>query len=155
MRDTFLDTAEQILTFKTHRDIHVRKMVVTLIPTLAVYDTQTFSEHHLHKAMAHLISTLEKPAERSVGKWNQRESVPSINLSVDFAGPGIAFIAIGHVASAVGSEMKPFLESVMNHIKQGLQMHGYVKQFPITKALVQFLQQSRLTYCTGRRTLRR
>lgn len=68
MRDTFLDTAEQILNFKTHRDIHVRKMVITLIPTLAVYDTQTFAEHHLHKAMAHLHGTLEKPAERSVGK---------------------------------------------------------------------------------------
>ncbi|KAJ3547494.1 hypothetical protein NM688_g5399 [Phlebia brevispora] len=101
MRENFLDAAEQILNFKTHRDSHVRKMVITLIPTLAVYDTQTFSEHHLHKAMAHLLTQLEKPTERNV-----------------------AFIAIGHVASAVGSEMKPFLDSVMFHIKQGLQMRG-------------------------------
>lgn len=36
----------------------------------------------------------------------------------------IAFIAIGHTATAVGSEMKPFLEPVMNHIKHGLQMRG-------------------------------
>ena len=69
MKDNFLDTAEQILTFKTHRDIHVRKMVITLIPTLAVYDTQSFAEHQLHKAMAHLNTTLEKPAERSVGEF--------------------------------------------------------------------------------------
>ncbi|PSR71034.1 hypothetical protein PHLCEN_2v13082 [Hermanssonia centrifuga] len=101
MKENFLDAAEQILNFKTHRDSHVRKMVITLIPTLAVYDTTTFSEHHLHKAMAHLLLQLEKPPERSV-----------------------AFIAIGHVASAVGSEMKPFLDSVMTHIKQGLQMRG-------------------------------
>ncbi|KAI0091642.1 phosphatidylinositol 3-kinase [Irpex rosettiformis] len=101
MRDTFLDAAEQILNYKTHRDAHVRKMVITLIPTLAAYDTQTFAEHHLHKAMAHLLSMLEKPVERS-----------------------FAFIAIGHVATAVGSEMKPFLDAIMSHIKQGLQMHG-------------------------------
>ena len=68
MKENFLDAAEQILNFKTHRDSYVRKMVITLIPTLAVYDTQTFSEHHLHKAMAHLLTQLEKSAERSVGK---------------------------------------------------------------------------------------
>lgn len=101
MKENFLDAAEQILSFKTHRDQLVRKMVITLIPTLAVYDTSTFSEHFLHKAMAHLLTQLEKPAERSV-----------------------AFIAIGHVATAVGSDMKPFLESIMTQIKQGLLMRG-------------------------------
>ncbi|KAI0924480.1 hypothetical protein AcW2_005356 [Taiwanofungus camphoratus] len=101
MKENFLDAAEQILSYKTHRDALVRKMVITLIPTLAVYDTQTFSEHHLHKAMAHLLTQLDKPNERSV-----------------------AFIAIGHVASAIRSEMKPFLDSIMMHIKVGLQMRG-------------------------------
>lgn len=67
MKENFLDAAEQILSYKTHRDALVRKMVITLIPTLAVYDTQTFSEHHLHKAMAHLLTQLDKPNERSVG----------------------------------------------------------------------------------------
>ena len=86
MKENFLDAAEQILQFKTHREPIVRKMVITLIPTLAVYDTQTFSEHFLHRAMAHLLTQLEKPNERSV-----------------------AFIAIGHVAVAVGSDMKTFL----------------------------------------------
>ncbi|KAI0793741.1 atypical/PIKK/FRAP protein kinase [Fomes fomentarius] len=101
MKENFLDAAEQILSFKTHREPIVRKMVITLIPTLAVYDTQTFSEHFLHKAMAHLLTQLEKPNERSV-----------------------AFIAIGHVATAVGSEMKPFLESIMSQVKAGLQSRG-------------------------------
>lgn len=101
MKENFLDAAEQILSFKTHRDLLVRKMVITLIPTLAVYDNSTFSEHFLHKAIAHLLSQLEKPAERSV-----------------------ALIAIGHVATAVGSDMKPFLESLMTQIKQGLLLRG-------------------------------
>ncbi|KAI0332653.1 TOR kinase, partial [Cubamyces sp. BRFM 1775] len=101
MKENFLDAAEQILSFKAHRDQSVRKMVITLIPTLAVYDTSTFSEHFLHKSMAYLLTQLEKSPERNV-----------------------AFIAIGHVATAVGSDMKPFLESIMTHIKQGLQLRG-------------------------------
>lgn len=118
MKDSFLDSAEQLLSFKTHRDPQVRKMVITLIPTLAVYDTQTFAEHHLHKAMAHLLTQLDKPAERSVGSY---KCISLLRALFDLF---IAFIAIGHVASAIGSEMKPFLQPVMVHIKQGLQMRG-------------------------------
>ena len=36
----------------------------------------------------------------------------------------IAFIAIGHVAKAVGSDMKGFLEQIMEQIKLGLQARG-------------------------------
>ena len=67
MQENFLDTAETILRFRTSRDQTVRKMVITMIPTLAAYDTQTFTEHFLHKAMGHLLAQLEKPTERSLG----------------------------------------------------------------------------------------
>jgi serine/threonine-protein kinase mTOR len=68
MKETFLDTAEQIMRFKSQRDSLVRSMVITLIPTLAAYDTQAFTEHFLHKAMAHLLTQLDKPNERSFGE---------------------------------------------------------------------------------------
>lgn len=76
MKEDFLDSAEQILSFRQHRDSLVKKMVITLIPTLAVYDTQTFSEHYLHKAMGHLLTQLEKPNERSFGKVPSPSSCP-------------------------------------------------------------------------------
>ncbi|XP_006461841.1 hypothetical protein AGABI2DRAFT_151460 [Agaricus bisporus var. bisporus H97] len=101
MKENYLDIAEQILRYKSHRDPLIRKMVITMIPSLAVYDTQTFTEHFLHKAMGHLLTQLEKPAERNY-----------------------AFIAIGHTANAIGSDMKPFLDSIMNQIKIGLQGRG-------------------------------
>ncbi|KAF8659826.1 hypothetical protein AX16_001711 [Volvariella volvacea WC 439] len=101
MRETFLDSAEQILRFKSHRDPLIRKMIITLIPSLAAYDTQTFIENFLHKAMAHLLTQLEKPNERA-----------------------FAFVAIGHTATAVGSDIKPFLDSIMVHIKAGFQGRG-------------------------------
>ncbi|KAJ7577108.1 phosphatidylinositol 3-kinase [Mycena floridula] len=101
MKENFVDTGDQILRFRVHRDSLVRRMVITMIPSLAAYDTQTFSEHFLHKSMAHLLSQLDKPPERTY-----------------------AFIAIGHTATAMGSDMKPFLDSIMTQIKLGLQGKG-------------------------------
>lgn len=68
MHENFLDTAETILRFKTFRDVTVRRMVITMIPTLAHYDTQTFTEHFLHKAMGHLLAQLEKNTDKALGK---------------------------------------------------------------------------------------
>ncbi|KAM6497086.1 phosphatidylinositol 3-kinase [Amanita muscaria] len=101
MRESYLDTAEKILFFKQHKDLLVRKMVITMIPSLAAYDTLSFTEHFLHKAMGHLLTQLERPNERSY-----------------------AFIAIGHTANAVRSDMKPFLEPIIVQIKLGLQARG-------------------------------
>ncbi|KAJ6619840.1 atypical/PIKK/FRAP protein kinase [Mycena sp. CBHHK59/15] len=95
MRDVFPDTAEQILRFRSHRDSLIRKLVLTLIPSLAAYDTQTFSDLYLMKTMAHLSTLLEKPTDRHM-----------------------ALIAIGHTALSVKSDMKPFLDSTMQHIKR-------------------------------------
>lgn len=118
MKENFLDTADQILRFRSHRDLLVRKMVITMIPSLAAYDTQTFTEHFLHKAMAHLLTQLEKPNERSYG---QNSFFLANSVFIYFS----AFIAIGHTATAVGSDMKPFLDSIMAQIKSGLQGRGY------------------------------
>ncbi|KAL5537169.1 TOR1 [Sanghuangporus sanghuang] len=101
MKESYVETAESILKLCTHRDALVRKTVISLIPTLALYDTQTFSEYFMYRAMLHLLDQLQKPAERSV-----------------------AFTAIGQVATAVGSDMKQFLEPIMEQIKSGLQMRG-------------------------------
>ena len=67
MKDRFADAAEQIMKFKLHRDLYVRKMVITLVPTLAVYDTETFSELHLHPAMAYLMTQLDTQYDKATG----------------------------------------------------------------------------------------
>ncbi|KZS94646.1 atypical/PIKK/FRAP protein kinase [Sistotremastrum niveocremeum HHB9708] len=113
MRDQFYDTSNNILRFKQHKDPLVRQTVVGLIPTLAMYDTQSFTEHFLHQAMGHLLSQLDKPNERAR-----------------------AFIAIGYVATAVKSEMKHFLEPIMQSVKSGLQQHGR-KNAPLEEPIFQ------------------
>jgi FKBP12-rapamycin complex-associated protein len=68
MRDVFSDTVEQILRFRIHRDALIRKLVMALIPSLAAYDTETFSDLYLKKAMAYLSNALEKPNDRHMGE---------------------------------------------------------------------------------------
>jgi FKBP12-rapamycin complex-associated protein len=120
MRENFINTAKSILRFQTSRDPLVQKMVITLIPTLAVYDTQTFSEHFLHKAMGHLLTLLSNSHERSFGV----SDLPAHYPHSDFERIFEAFIAIGHTAKAVGSGITPFINSIMNVIKIGLQNRG-------------------------------
>ncbi|CAK5267693.1 unnamed protein product [Mycena citricolor] len=98
MRDVYSQAAQAILRFQSHRDILIRRIVLQLIPSLAAYDTQTFSERFLRVVMVHLSLSLEKPSDRS-----------------------LAFIAIGHTAHSVKSYIKPYLDSTMKIIKQSLQ----------------------------------
>ena len=70
MKEVYVDTAEAILRLRSHRVQLIRKTVIALIPTLAVYDTQNFTEMFMHKAMAHLLEQLQKPNERSYGTFS-------------------------------------------------------------------------------------
>lgn len=127
MRDTFSETAEAVLSFRANRDPAVRRMVITMIPTLASYNTAAFTDQVLHKAMAHLLSQLSSSSS-SNSSSSTFSSTSSFSSSFSSGGGGgvgtaerdYALIAIGHTATAVGAEMKPFLESVMSHIKARL-----------------------------------
>ncbi|KAG8741303.1 phosphatidylinositol kinase- protein kinase tor1 [Ceratobasidium sp. 414] len=115
LKDDYGATVESILNFREHREPQIRRQVITLIPTFARYDRECFTDMFLHKSMGYLMATLRRPAERT-----------------------IAFVAIGHVASAVGSEIKQFLEQIMAHIKEGLQLHGK-KNAPLEEPIFQCL----------------
>ena len=67
MKATFLDTVERVLRFRSDKDGLVRRTVIALIPTLAAYETEIFSETFLHRAMAHLLMQLTEHSERSFG----------------------------------------------------------------------------------------
>lgn len=68
MQDKFHHFADAILGMRTNNDLLVRKTVIALMPTLAIYDTRTFLEHFLHKCIAHLLKQLSKPNERPNGE---------------------------------------------------------------------------------------
>ncbi|KAF7334695.1 Serine/threonine-protein kinase TOR [Mycena venus] len=93
MHYTFRDTVDAILAHRAHRDPAVRRMVISMIPTFASYNVSAFKEFFLREAMAHLFSLFENGPE---GDY--------------------ALVAIGHTATTVGCDMKPFLKPIMNHI---------------------------------------
>lgn len=115
MHERFHDVCEIVMRYKDHRDPLIRRSVTNLIPTLAAYNPADFSATYLHKCMLYLLSLLRKERDRSS-----------------------AFIAIGHIAIAVGSATRPYLDSILTAIKEGLQAKGKlrsVQEAPIFQCL--------------------
>ncbi|KAJ3083694.1 phosphatidylinositol kinase- protein kinase tor1, partial [Quaeritorhiza haematococci] len=98
MDSRYKEITETILKFKDHRDALVRRTVIALIPTLAAFDPETFVSTYLGVCMGHLLGQLKKDRDRSSS----------------------AFLAIGKVAIAVGSNMGPYLDPVLQNIREGL-----------------------------------
>ena len=91
-----------VLKYKDHREGLIRRSVVSLIPILAAYNPEEFVNTYLHKCMMHLQAYLRKDRERN-----------------------IAFLAIGQVAIAVGSSMNPYLDAILQCLREGLITKGY------------------------------
>ncbi|KAF8309257.1 phosphatidylinositol 3-kinase [Clavulina sp. PMI_390] len=102
INESFLENAEAIWRLREHKDAQIRRAVISILPTLAVYDTQTFAEKFLDRTMTFLV-----PALRRAG--------------VERA---LSFLAIGHIAQVVGSDMKPFLEPIMANVKEAFGQRG-------------------------------
>ncbi|KAF8421355.1 armadillo-type protein [Terfezia claveryi] len=97
MHDHYRDVCEVVMRFKDHRDHLIRRLVISLIPNLASYNPQEFVASYLHKCMMHLQAQLKKDRDRSA-----------------------AFMAIGKVAMAVGSNTSPYLDAILGSIREGL-----------------------------------
>jgi FKBP12-rapamycin complex-associated protein len=95
----YRETCDLILQYKDHRDSLIRREIVNMIPILAAYVPSEFTNNYLHQCMLHLQGLLRREKERNM-----------------------AFVAVGNVASAVGSSIAPYLESILSHIKEGLSM---------------------------------
>ncbi|CAG8502333.1 8312_t:CDS:10 [Funneliformis caledonium] len=97
MSERYKSVCETVLRYKDYRDNLIRKTVISLIPVLAEFNSEEFVSTCVHKCMLHLLGQLKKDRDRS-----------------------ISFIAIGQVAIAVGSNMGPYLDSILSSIKEGL-----------------------------------
>jgi hypothetical protein len=70
VRELYMHFGQEVLKYKAHRDPLVRATVVSLIPTLAMYDVTLFTDYFMHPSMAHLLSLLDKPSDLR-GKGSQ------------------------------------------------------------------------------------
>ncbi|KTW30812.1 hypothetical protein T552_00524 [Pneumocystis carinii B80] len=101
MHDKYVDVCEVVLSYKDHKEALIRRTVVSLIPILAGYNSEKFVSSYLHKSMLHLLGQLKKNRDRTS-----------------------PFAAIGHIAVAVGNNIEPYLDSILEIIKEGLTAKG-------------------------------
>ena len=93
----YADACDKIFMLKDHREPLIRRQVTVMIPILAGYYPQEFGSSYLHKFMMHLQGQLKRQQDRDQ-----------------------AFVAIGKVASAVGSNVEPYLDGILVYVREGL-----------------------------------
>ena len=98
MNDHYRHVCNIVSRYKSHRDLLIRRQVVALIPTLASYSPTDFVDNHLPKFMNHLEAELNKEKDRNP-----------------------ALIAVGQVASAIGSSINPYLPTILAYVKKALE----------------------------------
>jgi FKBP12-rapamycin complex-associated protein len=111
----YRETCDLVLRYKDHRDQLIRREVINMIPILAAYTPPEFTSNYLHQCMLHLQGLLKREKERN-----------------------LAFVAVGNVASAVGSSIAPYLESILGYVKEGLAMKARnktINEAPIFECL--------------------
>ncbi|ODV91704.1 hypothetical protein CANCADRAFT_46867 [Tortispora caseinolytica NRRL Y-17796] len=97
MHDKYDEVCEIVLGLKDYRDVLVRRTVISMIPILASYNPTEFVNTYLHRCMLYLLAQLKKDRDRN-----------------------LAFCSIGRVATSVRSNMGPYLDAILVHIKDGL-----------------------------------
>jgi len=93
----YVDACDKVFLYRDHREPLIRREVTTIIPISAAYFPAEFSTSYLHKSMIHLQGQLKKEKDRNP-----------------------AFVAIGKVASAVGSAIDPYLDNILVYVREGL-----------------------------------
>ncbi|KAF2487814.1 TOR1 phosphatidylinositol 3-kinase [Neohortaea acidophila] len=102
----YKDACERTLLqqYREHRDPTIRRTVVEIIPILAGYAPKEFCVNYLARSMSHLQTLLKDPRQRN-----------------------IAFAAIGQIAHAVGSQIAPYLDTILLHIRDALSVKNRSK----------------------------
>ncbi|SCZ93158.1 BZ3500_MvSof-1268-A1-R1_Chr6-2g08497 [Microbotryum saponariae] len=131
MADRYGEVCDQILFYKDHRDPLVRRAVIELIPTIASYNANEFAAHYLSRTMAFLLDQLKKDrGDRATGECTLklRDVLDTDRTPSFICGIHTAFQAIGRVALQVKSMMTPYLDPILNSIKDGLLSRGRKNQ---------------------------
>lgn len=121
MDNEYQDICDQVLKYKDNRDPVVRRAVMLISPVLASYNPNVFVSTHLHQVMLYTMSQLKKDKDRSSGKY--------VNNAIFYSFP--AFVSIGKISISVGSSIGPYLDAIIQSIRDGLTAKGYVVSFQI------------------------
>ncbi|AOW06792.1 armadillo-type protein [Yarrowia lipolytica] len=93
------EVCEVVLANRDSRDVLIRKTVLNIIPDLAQYNPWQFTKRYLHKCMLYLLSQLKKDKDRN-----------------------LVFLSIGQISFSVRSAMAPYLDAILENIREGLSL---------------------------------
>lgn len=92
------DICDVVFKMRDHRDPQIRKTIIFMLPSLAVYNPQSFSIDYLPESMSFLMHALKnKDKEKS-----------------------LALISVGEIAVAVEKDIAPFLDEILSVVKENL-----------------------------------
>jgi FKBP12-rapamycin complex-associated protein len=92
----YVEACDKIFLYREHKHPDIRREVTAIIPIAAGYYPAEFSSIYLHKSMNYLQGQLKR---------GDRDP---------------AFVAIGKVASAVGSPIDAYLDTILVYVREGL-----------------------------------
>lgn len=92
MGEYYQNICDITLKYRDSKETVIRKAVITLIPSMANYDTDEFEQHYLHRSMNYLLHALGKPTDRDISELEAR--VPSLTLSVHLTRPSCGAAAV-------------------------------------------------------------
>lgn len=122
MQEYYKSICDLTLRYRDSKEAVVRKSVISLIPSMATYDSDEFEQNYLHRSIAYLLQALQKPTDRDIG--GSRHPIVSFRAGrADFA----AYVALGHMSVQLGSKMRPFIDDVLKVIRDHLRQRGYVR----------------------------
>jgi FKBP12-rapamycin complex-associated protein len=78
MAEYYKSICELTLKYRDSKEVVVRKAVITLIPSMATYDSDEFEVQYLHRSMQYLLQALAKPTDRDIGQLLQQREVLSL-----------------------------------------------------------------------------
>lgn len=104
---------QSTMRYKDHKYDVIRKEVYAILPLLAYFDSSLFTSKYLDQTMVHLLTVL------------RNMNVNSANVSDKTA----IFISIGDIAIEVGSNIMPYMDPILDNIRNELQTKFKTRKF--------------------------
>jgi FKBP12-rapamycin complex-associated protein len=114
----FTEVCDIVFLFRTHKSQIIRDMIFPFIPILAKFNVEIFASNYLNSMMKFLLVSIEGFV--AIDMKSGGSGKVSAKLKGRQKGRDIAFSALGHLCSVIGSRCIPFFDQIFSLIKVGL-----------------------------------
>ncbi|KAF2097118.1 FAT-domain-containing protein [Rhizodiscina lignyota] len=94
----YREACDIVFRYKEHKDPIIRREVLNIIPTLAGYSPDKFTNNYLHMCMLWLQNLINRKLKDNTA----------------------AFVTIGNIALAVKAKIVPYVDGILSHIRDAL-----------------------------------